>query len=89
MSADYFERRCNNCIHSLNGIDEEPCNKCSHIYDDKWEISPIILTNSAKLIKKMCTEFECINCPFYNQGIEPECSLAPRDDNNIPSTWEV
>ena len=47
MSADYFERRGNNCIHSLNGIDEEPCNKCSHIYDDKWEpISPIILTNN-------------------------------------------
>lgn len=89
MSADYFERRCNNCAHFFKEISDEPCYKCSHMLD-KWEpITPIILINCAKLIKKMCTEFDCVNCPFYNQGAKPECSLAPRDDYNTPSTWEV
>lgn len=90
MNAEYFERKCGNCIHSFNRIDEKPCNKCSHIYEDQWApISTIILTNSAKMIKKMCTEFDCGACPFHNPGKDPVCLLATKDDNNIPSTWEV
>lgn len=84
-----FERQCTNCAHAFNGIDEEPCKKCSHIYDDKWEPINPMLINAAKMIKQVCSEYECINCPFHNPGKDPVCSLAPKDDNNIPSTWEV
>lgn len=89
MSSE-FERRCQNCANSIKGINEEPCIKCSHIYEDQWKpISSLMVINSAKLIKKMCTEYGCGHCPFHKPEVEPTCSLAPKDDNNIPSTWEV
>ena len=84
-----IKKDCMNCAHSIKRIDEEPCVKCSHIYDDNWTPIDSALKKAAKIIKTYCNKADCVDCPFHNPGKEPVCSLAPKDDNNIPSTWEV
>lgn len=78
---------CMNCAHSCKGIDEDPCVKCSHIYDDNWTPITPALKKAAEIIKSYCSKADCNDCPFHNPDKDPVCSLAPGDYN--PTTWRI
>lgn len=82
-------RNCSNCKYKSLLTYEEPCVSCSQRYTDKWELQSAEILEAAKIIKKFCTENECADCPFNDAGHDPECLLAPRDDNNIPRIWRI
>lgn len=82
-------RNCSNCKHKALLMYEEPCVSCSHRYNDHWELQCSEILEAAKAIKKFCTVNKCVDCPFYDEGHDPVCLLAPKDDNNIPRVWRL
>ena len=82
-------RNCSNCKYKAVLTYDEPCVSCSQRLTDKWELQNSEILEAAKVIKNFCTENKCIDCPFYDEGCDPVCSLAPVDDNNIPRIWRI
>lgn len=82
-------RNCSNCKYKDVLPYDEPCVSCSQAFADKWELQNNEILEAAKVIKKFCTENKCSDCPFYDEGCDPVCMLAPADDNNIPRIWRI